>query len=253
MKIRNNLLSLIFQDFDNRYIIELIIIAFVSLSVYFSYDFSLSVPPYLNYGYHNAGISYYFNRYLYYASYPFFYIFYIVTIIISSYEIFLFSSSIVKNKFIVIFSMGFKKSSIILSYFIMFVLYPLLLLCISYFIILYVYFLSPQYHILYNLILFTFMNLMFFISIGILLSVLTKNSLMPSAFILIFFYLLVPFIYIKPENTLIYHIFDSTNAYLRFGFDKLTFNAIIIEFLLSIILVILSIFIANYRDMKVVR
>jgi len=253
MKLKNNLASLIFQDFDGRYYIELLLLITISLTVYYSYIQFLSMSPHLNYSYPEMRISYFFNRYLLNSSYPLFTVFYILIIVVSSYEIFLFSSAIMKNKFIAIYSMGYKKNYIVLSYFTMFVMYPLFLLCISCFLISYIDFLSIQWYILDRLLLFTCVNLIFFISIGFLLAVSTKNSLIPSAFIIVFFYLLIPFAYIRPENTIIYHLFYSMNAYLNFGLNGIAIQAIIIEFLLSIILLVLAMLIANYRDMKVIR
>ncbi|ARD85512.1 hypothetical protein ACLIKE_09850 [Ferroplasma acidiphilum] len=253
MRIKNNLMSIIFQDFDSRYFIEIILIIGICATVYFSYIQSISISPHLNFGYPEIGVLFFFKQYLYYASYPLFTIFYIVTIVISSYEVFLFSSSIVRNKFLVMYSMGFRKNSIILSYFILFVIYPLLILSISYFVISYVDFFSIEYYIIWHLVLFTFISLMFFISIGMVLSAITKNLLIPGAFIIIFFYFLVPLVYIRPQNTILYHVVDPVYGYLNYGFNHITFIGVIIEVLLSLMFIFLTMLIARYRDMKVVR
>jgi hypothetical protein len=252
MRIKNNFVSLIFRESNDRYYMEVVLLIAVSIGVYFYFMDFMSISPHLNYNYPEMNASF-FNVYLFYASYPLFNIFYILTIVISSYEIFLFSSSIMKNKFIVLYSMGFKKDLIILSYYTVFLLYPLFLFLISFFLITYIDFLSIKYSIIGLLLLFTCVNLTFYLSIGFLIATFTKNYLIPGAFIIVLFYLLVPFVYIRPQNTIIYHLFDSTRAYLNFGFNSIAIHAIIIEFIISGLLLILSMLIANYRDMKVIR
>jgi len=63
----------------------------------------------------------------------------------------------------------------------------------------------------------------------------------------------VPLVYIRPHNTILSHLVDPVYSYLDYGFNHIAFIAAIIEILLSLIFIFLTMLIARYRDMKVVR
>jgi len=252
MKARNNLLKTLFYDTNRMYLIEAIIIFAGSIVIYEGYRNISPFIYHLDYPYSNLKLSF-FNNYIFSSSKWILSMYNLFIIIIAAYEIFIFSRIVENNRFITIYSLGFSKKEIMASYYIIFILYPLLLLSISYVIITLIEYLSFQYYLLIYLILFTALNLMLFISIGFIISIITKNSFLSGLFIILLFYIIMPMMFQKPKNTVMYHLFNSVYGYTNFGINNYTYYGLLIEFLLSVAIFIISIAITYYRDMKVVR
>ncbi len=251
MKMGIRLLGSLFWDINSLYLVEFLAIVAGVLASFYGYNPKGSGID-LSSGSIDLGFSFY-NHLMFQISYGIFNIYKIFILILGASGVFLFSIFISKNKFSVLYLMGYKKWEIITSYFILFLLYSLFLLIVSFILISYIEFLAIGYKLLFYFFIFTIANLMFYLSTGFLIAILTKNSLIPGASIIILFYIAIPSTYLKATNTLSFGVFNLINYYLSYGFTYIAVEAIIVEILLSLFFVILSIFIANYRSMKVIR
>ncbi len=237
---------------NSMYMIEALFALSGVITSLFWYRYINTMVPGIDIGYPDIGLSFYNDIVSEMSSYIF-NVYRIFLIIIGASGVFIFSSIITRNKFLVLYSLGFKKSEIMVKYFSIFILYSMALLSISYAVLIYLNFLTVEYTIFLYLIIFSLANLVFFVSIGLIIATVTKNLIIPGTSVIILFYIALPLIYTRPQRSAGYAIFNLISFYQNYGFTDLAVQSIIFQMIIAIILLSAAILIADHRDMKVIR
>lgn len=241
----------LFWDMNSLYMLEIfLIVAGITISIYGFQPGNSGI--YLNSGSMDRGILSY-QKLGYYISYGIFNIYHLFILIIGVTGIFIFSLFISKNKFSSIYLLGYKRKEIILAYYTIFLFYSIILIVLSFILILQIVLIGIIYRFVFYFSIFVIADLMFYLSTGFLIAIITKNSIIPGAFVLILYYIAIPSIFSKSSNTLQYGIFNSISYFLNYGFSSIEIQALTIKIFIALLLISISIAISYYSNMKVVR